>query len=289
VIEFSTVAQVRSWSRSQRAGGRRVGFVPTMGYLHAGHLRLLDEARARADVVAMSVFVNPLQFAPTEDLDRYPRDLARDRAMAREHGVACLFVPEVAEMYRTPATVRVSPGSLGAHLCGPFRPGHFEGVLTVVAKLFHVVEPDVAVFGRKDAQQGRMIERMVEDLDFPLRVVIVPTVREADGLAMSSRNSYLSPAQRAVAAHIPAALERAHGAFLRGTRDPGELTAGIRRELADAGLAVEYVEAVDREWLAPRAELTADTLVAVAVRLEHVRLIDNIILGAGLGADITVR
>lgn len=288
MIEFTTIARVRAWSRAQRAAGRRIALVPTMGYLHAGHLRLIDEARGRADDVVVSIFVNPLQFAPAEDLDRYPRDVPRDRTLARKHGATCLFLPTVAEMYGTPAVVRVVPGALGEHLCGPFRPGHFEGVLTVVAKLFHVVEPDVALFGRKDAQQARMIERMVADLDFPLRVIVTPTVRERDGLAMSSRNAYLSAAERAVAANIPAALERGHRRFVAGQHDAAVLTAGMRRELADAGLAVEYVEAVDPDLLVPRADLTPDTLLAVAARVGHTRLIDNIVLGAGLGGDVTV-
>jgi pantoate--beta-alanine ligase len=287
VIELSTIGDMRAWSRSRRSAGRRVGFVPTMGYLHAGHLRLVEEAWARADDVVMSVFVNPLQFAPTEDLDRYPRDIDRDRGLAREHGVACLFVPAVDEMYASPSTVRVDPGSLADHLCGPFRPGHFAGVLTVVAKLLHIVEPDVAVFGRKDVQQARMIERMVRDLDFPLTVVVIPTVRESDGLALSSRNAYLSADERAVAARIPAALEQAHGAFRAGAQDAEAMCAQVRATLAGAGLTVEYVEAVDPEGLVPCARLAPDTLLAVAARVGQTRLIDNIILGSGLAADVT--
>ena len=156
---------MRAWSRAQRSTGRRVGFVPTMGYLHEGHLRLLDRARALSDATVVSIFVNPLQFGPSEDLDRYPRDLPRDRSLAHDRGADCLFVPAVAEMYAEPALVRVTPGPLADHLCGVRRPGHFEGVLTVVAKLFHIVEPDVAVFGRKDAQQARVIRRMVSALN----------------------------------------------------------------------------------------------------------------------------
>lgn len=279
---------MRAWSRAARAAGQRVAFVPTMGFLHEGHLRLVDEARTRADVVVMSIFVNPLQFGPSEDLDRYPRALERDRALAAARGVACLFVPTAAAMYPTPPLVRVVPGRLGDHLCGPFRPGHFDGVLTVVAKLFHAVEPDVAVFGRKDAQQARMIERMAADLDFPVTVVVAPTARAPDGLALSSRNAYLTPAERRVALRIPAALARAHTAFRAGLRDAAQLVGTVRRELADNGLAVEYVEAVDPDGLAPVSVLTPDTLLAVAARVGHTRLIDNIVLGAGLAADLTI-
>ena len=193
---------VREWSRKGRAAGKRIGFVPTMGYLHEGHLRLVDRAREESDLVAMSIFVNPLQFGPKEDLASYPRDLARDRALAEQRGVDCLFVPDDGSMYPEPPLVRVTPGELSAHLCGPWRPGHFEGVLTVVAKLFHILEPDVAVFGRKDVQQARMIVRMVNDLHFPLSIVIAPTMREADGLAMSSRNTYLSASERQSAVDI---------------------------------------------------------------------------------------
>lgn len=288
MIELATVSAMRAWSRRARAAGRRIALVPTMGCLHEGHLRLVDEARARADEAVMSIFVNPLQFGPSDDLDRYPRALARDRTLAEARGVTCLFVPSVAEMYPEPAVVRVSPGALGDHLCGPFRPGHFEGVLTVVAKLLHASEPDVALFGRKDAQQARMIVRMAADLDFPVTVVVTPTVRAADGLALSSRNTYLTPEERQVAARIPMALARAHMAFRAGLRDSAQLIGTVRRELADGGLAVEYVEAVDPDRLAPVPALAADTLLAVAARVGHTRLIDNIILGGGPGADITV-
>jgi pantoate--beta-alanine ligase len=285
VIELQTINDMRAWSRRARAAGRRIAFVPTMGCLHEGHLRLVDQARARADDVVMSIFVNPLQFGPSEDFDRYPRALEQDRRLASERGVACLFLPTAAEMYPDPAIVRVSPGALGDHLCGPFRPGHFEGVLTVVAKLLHAVEPDVAVFGRKDAQQARMIARMVVDLDFTVTVVVAPTTRAADGVALSSRNTYLTAAERRVAARIPAALARAHTAYRAGLRDAVQLIGMVRRELADGGLAVEYVEAVDPDRLAPVSALASDTLLAVAARVGHTRLIDNIVLGAGLDAD----
>lgn len=282
--QITDPAAVRAWSR---AAGGRIGFVPTMGYLHEGHLRLVDLAVARANVVAMSIFVNPLQFAPGEDYERYPRDLARDSAMARGRGVSCLFVPEVGDMYpRGEALVRATPTSLGAHLCGPFRPGHFEGVLTVVAKLFHLVEPDVAVFGRKDAQQAAMVRRMVADLDFPVEIVVAPTVREADGLALSSRNQYLSAAERASAVALSRGLDAGHATFRGGARDAtaiiGAVEAVMRRE---PSLRVEYIEAVHPDTLAPVSAAADDTLLAIAARIGKTRLIDNVILGRGLAGD----
>jgi pantoate--beta-alanine ligase len=289
MIELASVAEMRAWSRAQRVTGRRIGCVPTMGYLHEGHLRLVDRAHEIADVVALSIFVNPLQFGPQEDLARYPRDLPRDRASAAGRGVDCLFVPGVAEMYRAPARVTVDPGPLATHLCGPHRPGHFAGVLTVVAKLFNVIEPDVAVFGRKDAQQAQLIRRMAADLSFPIEIDVAPTVREADGLALSSRNVYLSPAERRAAAVIPAALEAGHDAFQAGARQAADVLRPVVATLAGAPeLKPEYVEAVDPETLAPIDVVDARTLLALAARAGATRLIDNIILGDGLGGDVAL-
>jgi pantoate--beta-alanine ligase len=286
MIELATVADMRAWSRAQRQAGRRIGYVPTMGYLHEGHLRLVDHARRAADAVVMSVFVNPIQFGPHEDLARYPRDLDRDRRLAVERGVDCLFVPGVDEMYPTPVSIMLTPGPLGDHLCGPRRPGHFAGVLTVVAKLFHIVEPDSAVFGRKDAQQAQIIRRMVADLSFPVRVDVAPTVREPDGLALSSRNIYLSPPERRAAAAIPRALTAGHDAYRAGARRAHDILAAITRTLATVpGLAPEYVAAVHPETLAPVETADAQTLVALAVRAGATRLIDNIVLGQGLAGD----
>src|SRR5258708_2215644 len=187
---------MRSWSRAERSRRHTIGFVPTMGFLHEGHLRLVDRARELAERVVVSIFVNPLQFGPHEDLARYPRDLPRDRTLAEARGADCLFVPDAAAMYPNEPVVRVAPGPVAETLEGAARPGHFAGVLTVVAKLFHIVEPDVAVFGRKDFQQAMLIRRMVRDLDFPLTLDIAPTVRELDGLALSSRNTYLNADER---------------------------------------------------------------------------------------------
>jgi pantoate--beta-alanine ligase len=286
VIEIAVPGDMRQWSRDRKRAGRRVAFVPTMGYLHEGHLRLVDRAARLADDVVVSIYVNPLQFGPGEDFARYPRDLARDRAAAAGRGATCLFLPATADMYPREPIVRLTPGALGAHLCGPGRPGHFEGVLTVVAKLFHMVEPDVAIFGRKDAQQAVIVRRMVEDLSLPLDIVVAPIVREADGLALSSRNAYLSGAQRAVAPTLSRALQAAHEAFASGVTAAAELVARARAPVEAAPqFRLEYVEAVDPERLEPVTTARADTLLALAARLGPTRLIDNIVVGRGLAAD----
>ncbi|MBI2615900.1 MAG: pantoate--beta-alanine ligase [Gemmatimonadetes bacterium] len=278
--------QMRAWSRDRRGAARRVGLVPTMGYLHEGHLRLIDRARRASDDVVVSVFVNPLQFGPAEDFGRYPRDLPRDRSLASARGTDCLFVPGPEAVYPEQPIVRVLPGSLGDHLCGPWRPGHFEGVLTVVAKLFHLVEPDLAVFGRKDAQQAALIRRMVSDLDFPLEIIVAPTVREADGLALSSRNAYLTPEARRAAAALSRGLEAAHQAFRKGGTAAADVVAEARRVVEpEPLLRLEYVEAVDPNTLAPVTRVAGDTLLALAARVGSTRLIDNIILGDGLAGD----
>src|SRR5690606_24642552 len=223
-----TKAEVRRAVAAMRP--RRIALVPTMGYLHEGHLSLVDRARERADYVAMSVFVNPLQFGVGEDLDRYPRDLERDAALARERGVDLLFAPSPEEMY--PAGEprgRLVPGPLADRLCGASRPGHCEGVLTVVGKLFHLVSPDVAIFGQKDYQQALLIRRMVRDLDFPVEIDVAPIVREADGLAMSSRNVYLNDEERARALAISAGLARALEAYRGGERAGARLLDAPRR------------------------------------------------------------
>jgi pantoate--beta-alanine ligase len=243
----------------------------------------VDEARRRADAVAMSIFVNPLQFAPTEDLARYPRDLPRDRALAAGRGVDLLFVPDVETMYPAGAETRVVPGPTAARWEGEVRPGHFAGVLTVVAKLFHLVEPDVAVFGQKDIQQATLIRRMVRDLDWPLELVVAPTVREPDGLAMSSRNSYLAPADRARARVLSRGLAAAHRAFAAGERSAGAIERLVRDAVeVTGGLAADYIAVVDPDRLEPVTRVSDDTIVAVAARVGPTRLIDNIILGAGV-------
>jgi pantoate--beta-alanine ligase len=284
MIELADVAGLRGWVRAQRGAGHRVALVPTMGFLHAGHLALVDEARRRADAVVMSIFVNPLQFGPTEDLARYPRDLPHDRRLAQERGVDALFVPSEAVMYPPGSEIRVVPGATADRWEGAARPGHFTGVLTVVAKLFHLVEPDLAAFGRKDVQQATLIRQMVRDLDWPVEVVVVPTVREPDGLALSSRNAYLEPDERRRARVLSAALGAAHEAFRAGASRAGDVAAAARRVLeSEPSVAVEYLAVVEPRTLAPVDTVDAATVVALAARLGRTRLIDNIVLGEGLG------
>jgi pantoate--beta-alanine ligase len=285
MIELSSIADLRRWVHDERAAGRRIALVPTMGFLHEGHLRLVDEARRCADRVVMSIFVNPLQFGPAEDLDRYPRDLPRDRALAEARGTDVLFVPTVAVMYPRGSEIRVVPGATAARWEGAARPGHFEGVLTVVAKLFHLVEPDVACFGRKDIQQATLVRRMVRDLDWRIEIVVVPTVREPDGLALSSRNAYLDADHRKRAVVLSAALRAAHDLFRSGERNAAALQGAMRRVLgAEPSVEVEYVAIAEPATLAPVETVGADTVVALAARLGRTRLIDNIILGQGLDA-----
>jgi pantoate--beta-alanine ligase len=283
MIELHAISDLRRWVRDAREARRRVALVPTMGYLHEGHLRLVDEARRRADAIVMSVFVNPLQFGPLEDLARYPRDLPRDRALAEARGVDALFVPDEATMYPPGSEIRVIPGPTADRWEGAARPGHFAGVLTVVAKLFHLVEPDVATFGRKDIQQAVLVRQMVRDLDWPLEIVVVPTVREPDGLALSSRNAYLSAEERRQALALSGALRAAHEAFAGGERRASELALAMRRRLdAEPAVAVEYVAIAEPRTLGPVETVDAETVVALAARLGRTRLIDNIILGEGL-------
>ena len=279
MIETGTIGEVRAWRRAQREQGRRVALVPTMGYLHAGHLSLVDAARAEADSVAMSIFVNPLQFGPTEDLDRYPRNLARDRALARERGVDLLFVPDVPAMYPPGSEVRLVPGETASRWEGAARPGHFDGVLTVVAKLFHLVEPEVAVFGQKDIQQLTLIRRMVDDLDWPVRIVAAPIARDPDGLALSSRNVYLSTEERGEALALSRSLAAASESFRAGERRREAIEDVVRRSLeAHRHIAVDYIAVVEPDRLRPVSEVRAGTIVAIAARVGRTRLIDNVIL-----------
>lgn len=278
---------MRAWSRAERARGKRVGFVPTMGALHEGHLRLIDAARERSDVVALSVFVNPLQFGPTEDFARYPRDLDRDRALAEARGVEGCFVPMLQEMYPVEPLVRVAPGPLAETLEGAARPGHFAGVLTVVAKLFHAVEPDVAVFGRKDFQQGVLVRQMVDDLDFPVQVDIAPTVRELEGLALSSRNQYLTADQRRTALALSRCLRDMERTWRGGAADPAVVQRRGLETLSVPGVTPEYVALVD-DHLRPVERVTQASVALVAARVGSTRLIDNVVLGEGVGPDPTV-
>jgi pantoate--beta-alanine ligase len=255
-----------------------------MGFLHEGHLRLVDRARALAERVVVSIFVNPLQFGPTEDLARYPRDLPRDRQLAEGRGVDCLFVPEAAAMYTGEPLVRVIPGAVADTLEGAARPGHFIGVLTVVAKLFHIVEPDVAVFGRKDFQQATLVKRLVQDLDFPVTIDVAPTVRELDGLALSSRNTYLSPDERRAALALSRGLRTLEQTWRGGEADPAKVQRAGLEAMRVPDVTPEYCALID-EHLQPVSRVTAHTVAVVAARVGKTRLLDNVVLGEGIGAD----
>jgi len=285
---IESLNQMRAWSRAERARGRRIGLVPTMGFLHEGHLRLVDRARERADRVVMSIFVNPLQFGPGEDFATYPRDLERDQKLAAERHVDCLFLPDAKAMYPADPLVRVHPGAMADGLEGAARPGHFAGVLTVVAKLFHLVEPDIAVFGRKDFQQAMLVRRMADDLNFGLEVDVAPTVRELDGLALSSRNAYLQGDERRAALALSRALRAVEQAWRGGEADPGPLARRGLDVLRAPGVAPEYLALVD-EQMRPVARVDARTVVLVAARVGKTRLIDNVVLGEGVASDIAVR
>jgi pantoate--beta-alanine ligase len=282
VRHVQTIADIRAAVAAARASDERIGFVPTMGFLHEGHLRLVDEAKRRAGCVVMSVFVNPTQFGPNEDLSRYPRDLAGDSAKASSRGVDLLFVPDVSDMYPTTPSLHVGADDLPTRWEGAVRPGHFSGVLTVVAKLFNIVAPDVAVFGRKDYQQAALIRRMVRELNFPIDLVVAPTVREADGLALSSRNTYLDEAARRSALALVESLHAASRAFAAGERSGEQLTTVGTESLAThPEVTVDYFAVVDPQEMRAVAEATADSVAIVAARVGRTRLIDNMILGEG--------
>ena len=272
------LAALRSLIHGARASGTSIAFVPTMGALHAGHFSLVRLARRESNLVVVSIFVNPLQFGPGEDLARYPRKQEEDQAALEREGADVVYLPDAATMYppRFSTAVVVSAVSEGGE--GAARPGHFGGVATVVAKLFLQVSPDVAVFGRKDLQQVAVVRRMIRDLDFPVRLVVGETVREPDGLALSSRNAYLSPEERRIASALPRALFEARDSATRGEQDAGVLTSRIRRELEAAGLRVDYVDAVDPETMTPVTDAAEGTALAAAVRVGSTRLIDNVLV-----------
>ncbi len=281
MLEISDPPALRSWVREQRRTGRRIGLVPTMGALHEGHLSLVDLARRHADSVVLSVFVNPLQFGPGEDYARYPRDLSRDARLAAQRGVAVLFAPSVEQMYPAGNEIRVVAGEMASDWEGAVRPGHFTGVLTVVAKLFNLVQPDVAVFGQKDIQQAVLIRKLVRDLDYPIELVIGGTVREPDGLALSSRNAYLSASERGEALGLFCALEAARRAWRAGERDPAQLERILREEIRmHPALTLDYIAIVEPTEFKPARRAEPGTIIAVAGRVGTTRLLDNVILGA---------
>ncbi len=273
-----TKKSLSALSDAWHKAGETVALVPTMGYLHEGHLSLVRLAKRRADRVVVSVFVNPTQFGPNEDFAQYPRDERRDFALLRAEGVDAVFAPTPEEMYGGDATVSLVESRLSKVMCGAFRPIHFAGVLTVVLKLFNASRADVAVFGRKDAQQLAIIRRMVRDLDVPVKIVGAPLVRERDGLALSSRNTYLSPAEHARALALHEALDAAEADFRAGRTDPTRAIAKIEKALAKATDTVDYVVAVDADTLEPVKRLGPNTLLALAAYVGRTRLIDNHVL-----------
>jgi pantoate--beta-alanine ligase len=275
------IAALRSALAEPRRRGQGVALVPTMGYLHEGHLQLADEARRHAAVVVMSVFVNPMQFGPHEDYTRYPRDLEGDAMKAERRGVDVLFAPPVEEMYAGDRTVVVTPLSLADRWEGAARPGHFTGVLTVVTKLFNIVQPTVAVFGQKDIQQATLIRALTRELDYGVRIIVAPTVREQDGLAMSSRNAYLSPEERKRALVLSRTLRGIADAFDGGQYDAVELEQlGWEILATEPEVQVDYLAIVDPMRLEPVAVAEQGTIVAIAARVGTIRLIDNAILGS---------
>ncbi len=275
-----TIAELAGALHDAHIRAGRIGLVPTMGSLHEGHLSLVDRAVAGVDVTVVSIFVNPMQFGPGEDLDRYPRDLERDRALCDARGADIVFAPEVAELYPDGgALVTVDPGRLADRFCGTARPGHFRGVLTVVAKLFSIVRPDVAVFGRKDLQQAVLVRRMTADLDFGVEIDVAPIVREADGLALSSRNAYLSAAEREQAVGLVRGLEAARRAYRAGGRTAAGLEEQVRAEVRSRPLLdLEYVGVVRMADLEPVDPAGPASAVLVAARCGTTRLIDNVLL-----------
>lgn len=279
MLTARTRQELRSILVGATGEGERVGFVPTMGALHEGHLKLVDTIRAICDVTVMSVYVNPLQFGPNEDFKKYPRNIEQDSAMAAERGVDVLFAPTDAEMYSTQPAVTVSVGAIGSEWEGKTRPGHFDGVATVVAKLFNIVRPDVAAFGQKDLQQVAVVRALIEELNFPVELLVMPTVREPDGLALSSRNRYLDETHRDDALVLSRALHKVATLYKGGTTDPAILlAAGHKVFSAVSSARLDYLAIVDPRTFAARDRAGAGDAVITAAKVGTTRLIDNLIL-----------
>jgi pantoate--beta-alanine ligase len=289
MLILTSAAEVTAISKEARYAGKSLGFVPTMGALHQGHLSLVRTARAQADVVITSVFVNPTQFGPTEDFSKYPRDPEKDSAMLAAEKCDHLFLPSVEEMYPPGGTTWVNVEGLSEKLDGHSRPGHFRGVTTVVAKLFNIVQPDFAFFGQKDAAQVAIVNKMVRDLNFDVRIVVCPIVRESDGIAMSSRNAYLNPEQRKQALVLYRALMRVQTLADRGESNSARLkVAGEQVMAEESAVGLDYFEIVNRDTLDPLSDISGGALVAVAANVGSTRLIDNIVLtGKGQSAEIS--
>ncbi len=273
-----TIGETRQAIATAKVHGKRIGFVPTMGFLHDGHLSLIDEARrAGAELVVVSIFVNPKQFGPNEDFARYPRNESRDRELLEGRGADLLFLPSVEDMYPAGATTLISVGAVSRPLEGERRPGHFEGVATVVMKLFNIVQPNLAVFGRKDAQQCAVIDRMVRDLDVPVELIFAETSREHDGLAMSSRNAYLSAEDRKLAPVLQRALRAGEDAIVLGVEDAAAIESLMRKVAAETpAVTIDYLAVVDPETFEAPRDFKRDVLLAGAMRIGKTRLIDNI-------------
>ncbi|MGG4168455.1 pantoate--beta-alanine ligase [Rossellomorea vietnamensis] len=276
---ITKISDLRQSIESLKKKGKTIGFVPTMGFLHEGHLTLAKEARNHNEIVVMSIFVNPLQFGPNEDFDRYPRDVERDTELARMSGVDILFIPEAADMYRGSQSVTMRVKERVDVLCGRKREGHFDGVVTVLAKLFHLVQPTRAYFGEKDAQQVAVVEGMVSDYFFPVEIIRVPTVREEDGLAKSSRNVYLSQEERQVAPILYRSLKEAANRIEDGERTPSVITGGMYKIIQEnTSGTIDYVEVYSYPELEEMKRLEGDIIIAIAVQFQQARLIDNIII-----------
>jgi pantoate--beta-alanine ligase len=274
-----TIESARKFIAAARGQGKTIGLVPTMGALHIGHISLIQDAREQTDFVVVSIFVNPTQFAPAEDFDKYPRPFDEDLQICSGQGVDLVFAPDIEEMYPTKNITWVNVEKLTEGLCGRTRPGHFRGVTTVCAKLFNIVQPDVAFFGQKDAQQTVVIKRMVADLNMPLKIQVCPTVREEDGLAVSSRNKYLSETQRKDASLLYKSLKKAKQIIKDGVTDSGQIVNDMKKILAEAPLLeTEYIEIVEPETLEPLNYVKGPALVALAVHCGPARLIDNILV-----------
>ncbi|MBC9784236.1 pantoate--beta-alanine ligase [Heliobacterium chlorum] len=276
---ISSVNEMMAWAKEQRRVGHTIGLVPTMGYLHEGHLALMRRAKENCEKVVVSIFVNPLQFGAGEDYEEYPRDLTRDSQLADSAGVDVIFAPAVKDMYPKGYSSFVEVEQVSDHLCGAARPGHFRGVTTVVSKLFNIVRPEIAFFGQKDAQQLAIIRRMVEDLNMGIAIVGVPIVREADGLALSSRNVYLSPAERKAALVLSQSLKKAKELIGEGEGEAERIRQAIIEVIEAEPLAnIDYVQIVDNRFIQPMERLEGECLIALAVRFGKTRLIDNLVM-----------
>jgi pantoate--beta-alanine ligase len=274
-----TIEEMRAFRSATRTGGKRLGLVPTMGALHEGHLSLVRAARDKSDVIAVSIFVNPTQFGPQEDFAKYPRNLESDCALLQREHVDAVFAPSVEDMYPSGAVTWVTVEGMSDRLCGRSRPGHFRGVTTIVSKLFHIIEPDAAFFGQKDAAQVAIIRRMVRDLNMPVSVEVCPIIRESDGLALSSRNAYLKPGERKSALVLYRSLRRAQELFDRGERDSAKLIATAKQEFVkEPSARLDYFDVVDPDSLESLRAISKRALIAVAAYVGNTRLIDNVLV-----------